>query len=189
MSVGTLPMKNRGYGYFRFADKDGNECIRKPNPKQRKTMLIYYLRRRSGRVMTVKSIAKTFCVSDRTVQKLLKELETEEIIVRTPVFNANGLQTANKIVYTGEKKRLSGKEYTLDKVYAPNNPLRLRDFEWTDFWMFVDNQKMFFHYEEYYGSEGPSKALNERAEKRGYVAIDDYTDEALPKQDKKRHKK
>lgn len=109
-------MKNKGYGYFRFRDKNGNEYVRKPTPKQRKVMLLYYIRRRSGRTLTVKSIAKAFCVSERTIQKLLKELETEKVIVRTPVFNGSGLQTANKIVYIGDKPRLNGKECTIDKV-------------------------------------------------------------------------
>jgi hypothetical protein len=95
-------MKNKGYGYFRFVDADGNEVVRKPTPRQRKKMLMYYFRRRSGRIMTVKGIAKAFCVSERTIQKLLKELETEKIIVREPVYNENGLQNGKQnCVYRG----------------------------------------------------------------------------------------
>ena len=60
------------YGYFRFVDKDGKEHFRKPTPKQRKNILIYYLRRRSGRCMRVADIAAAFHVSERTMQKLLR---------------------------------------------------------------------------------------------------------------------
>lgn len=174
-------MKNNGYGYFRFKDKDGKEFVRKPTPKQRKIMLTYYLRRRSGRTMTVKSIAKAFCVSERTLQKLLKELETEKIIKRSAVYNEIGRQTANKIEYIGAKPRLKGNECTLDKIYDIENPLHLRDFEWTGFWLFADDQYDFFNYEKLYGAEGPSNTLNEIAERHGYIATDHYTGEKLPK--------
>lgn len=80
-------MKNKGYGMFRFVDENGVEQFRKPNQVQRKKILIYYLRRRSGRMMTVKGIADDFHVSERTMQKLLKELETEGIIRRDPVYD------------------------------------------------------------------------------------------------------
>ena len=179
-------MKNKRYGYFRFKDSGGNEYVRKPTPNQRKIMLMYYLRRRSGRTMTVKSIAKAFCVSERTLQKLLKELETENIIVRNAVYNEVGRQTANKIVYIGATPRLNGKECTLDKVYDTENPLNLRDFEWIDFWRFVDNQYDYFNYEKLYGSNGPSYKLNALAEKHGYIATDPYTGEELPELNKKK---
>lgn len=72
---------------FRFVDENGVEQFRKPNQVQRKKILIYYLRRRSGRMMMVKGIADDFHVSERTMQKLLKELETEGIIRRDPVYD------------------------------------------------------------------------------------------------------
>ena len=61
------------YGCFRFVDKDGKEHFRKPTPKQRKNILICYLRRRSGRGMRGAGIASAFHVSERTRQELLKE--------------------------------------------------------------------------------------------------------------------
>ena len=64
------------------------------------------------------------------------------------VFSAlkddRGVQKANKIVYTGEKKRLTGKEPSIDKICAEGNPMHLRDFEWTGFWQFVDAPQLFF---------------------------------------------
>lgn len=129
---------------FRFVDENGEEQFRKPNLIQRKRILVYYLRRRSGRMMTVKGIAEDFHVSERTMQKLLKELETEGIIRRDPVYDDRGVQKANKIVYTGEKKRLTGKEPSIDKICAEGNPMHLRDFEWTGFWQFIDAPQLFF---------------------------------------------
>ena len=104
------------YGYFRFVDKDGKEHFRKPTPKQRKNILIYYLRRRSGRCMRVADIASAFHVSERTMQKLLKELEAEKIIRRVPVYGESGVQKASKYIYTGDKSRLTGKEPCIDKI-------------------------------------------------------------------------
>ena len=83
------------YGCFRFVDKDGKEHFRKPTPKQRKNILIYYLRRRSGRCMRVADIASAFHVSERTMQKLLKELEAENIIRRVPVYGESEVVCPN----------------------------------------------------------------------------------------------
>ena len=110
------------YGYFRFVDKDGKEHFRKPTPKQRKNILIYYLRRR--------------------------------------------------YIYTGDKSRLTGKEPCIDKIYDPANPMKLRDFDWKGYWTVRDDY-LFFHYEEVFGCDGPSRALNERARKNGYTSPED----------------
>lgn len=137
--------KSIGYGMFRFVDDNGKEQFRKPSIRQRKRILTYYIRRRSGRIMKIHEIAKTFNVSDRTIQKLIKELEFDGVIRREPVYDENGFQKANKIIYTGEKKRLMGNEPSIDKVYDKDNPLKLRDFEWDDFWEYRDDLETFFH--------------------------------------------
>ena len=110
------------YGCFRFVDKDGKEHFRKPTPKQRKNILIYYLRRRSGRCMRVADIASAFHVSERTMQKLLKELEAENIIRRVPVYGESGVQKASKYIYTGDKSRLTGKNLALTRYTIPPTP-------------------------------------------------------------------
>ena len=129
---------------FRFVDDNGKERFRKPNARQRKRILVYYVRSRSGRIMKVHEIAKAFNVSDRTIQKLLKELEIAKIIRREPVYDESGFQKANKIIYTGDKTRLTGEEPSIDKVYDKDNPMRLRDFEWTGYWNFRDAEWLFF---------------------------------------------
>lgn len=73
--------------------------------------------------------------------------------------------------------------------YAADNPLRLRDFEWTGFWLFKDDEYCFFHYEEEYGCNGPSDELNDLAEKHGYTETDPYTGEELSKMKSKRFTK
>ena len=160
------------YGCFRFVDKDGKEHFRKPTPKQRKNILIYYLRRRSGRCRRVADIASAFHVSERTMQKLLKELEAENIIRRVPVYGESGVQKASKYIYTGDKSRLTGKEPCIDKIYDPANPMKLRDFDWKGYWTVRDDY-LFFHYEEVFGCDGPSRALNERARKNGCTSPED----------------
>jgi predicted DNA-binding transcriptional regulator len=122
-------VKSKDYGMFRFVDENGKEQFRKPSIKQRKQIFAYYIRRRSGRIMKIHEIAKVFNVSDRIIQKLLKELEVEGIIRREPVYDEKGFQKANRIIYTGEKKRLTGNEPSIDKVYDKDNPLKLWDFE------------------------------------------------------------
>jgi len=141
---GVVKPKNKGYGMFRFVDDNGVEQFRKPNARQRKRILTYYIRRRSGRIMKVHEIAKAFNVSDRTIQKLIKELEIESVIRREPVYDETGFQKANKIIFIGDKKRLTGEEPSIDKVYDNENPMRLRDFEWDGFWEYKDDIWLFF---------------------------------------------
>ena len=138
--------KPKKYGMFYFKDKSGEWQFRKPTPLQRKAILIYYLRRRSGRAMTVKRIADDFHVSERTMQKLLKELEAEGIIRREPIYDENGFQKANKIVYIGEKARLIGDEPSIDKIFEDGNPMKLRSFEWTGYWECHTQYNFFFEH-------------------------------------------
>ena len=138
--------KPKKYGMFYFKDKNGEWKFRKPTSLQRKAILIYYLRRRSGRAMTVKRIADDFHVSERTMQKLLKELEAEGVIRREPIYDENGFQKANKIVYIGEKARLTGNEPSIDKIFEDGNPMKLRNFEWTGYWECHIQYNFFFEH-------------------------------------------
>ena len=63
------------YGRYYFKGKDGNIQFRKVNAKERLVLLQYYFRRRSGRILKIKNIAKAFHVSDRTIQADIKKLE------------------------------------------------------------------------------------------------------------------
>lgn len=143
--------------------------MRKLTGRKRKQVLINYWRRRSGREMKVESIAKAFNISVRSMQKLLKELEEEGFIRRERVYDNDGKQRANRIVYIGDKYRLTGKEMQIEKVCAEDNPLKLRNFRWEGFWQ-MDDDEMFFNYEDYYGCDGTIPELNARARRNGCVS-------------------
>ena len=87
-------MAKKGYGYFYFIDDNGALQIRKLTGRKRKQVLINYLRRRSGREMKLESIAKAFNISGRSMQKLLKELEEENVIRRERMYDEGGKQRA-----------------------------------------------------------------------------------------------
>lgn len=162
-------MAKKGYGYFYFFDEDGALQMRKLTGKKRKEVLKNYLRRRSGREMKLETIANAFNVSVRSMQKLFRELEQESIIRREAVYDENGRQRANRIVYVGDKPRLTGKELQIAKVCDTNNPLKLRDFRWEGYWQLA-NDEVFFNYEDYFGCDGTIPELNAKARRNGYVS-------------------
>ena len=163
-------MAKKGYGYFYFLDENGALQMRKLTGRKRKEVLKNYLRRRSGREMKLETIANVFNVSTRSMQKLLKELEQENVIRRETTYDENGRQKANRIVYIGDKPRLTGKELQIEKVCAENNPLKLRDFRWEGYWR-LDNDKLFFNYEDCYGCDGDIPELNARARRNGCTSV------------------
>lgn len=169
-------MAKKGYGYFYFIDDNGALQMRKLTGRKRKEVLKNYLRRRSGREMKVESIAKAFNVSVRSMQKLLKELEEESVIRRERVYDNDGKQRANRIIYIGERPRLTGKEMQIEQVCAEDNPLKLRDFRWEGYWR-MDDDVLFFNYEECYGCDGTIPELNARARRNGCVSEYENPDE------------
>ena len=118
-------MRGKGYGWIEFVDEGGWEHSRKLYKKERKEIMMNYIRRRSGRRFKVSKLSELLGVSERTIQKELKELETEGVIVRKASYNESNRQTANVIIYVGTKKRLTGKELTIEKVYDPENKVGL----------------------------------------------------------------
>lgn len=162
-------MAKKGYGYFYFIDENGALQMRKLTGRKRKKVLKNYLRWRSGREMKLETIAKAFNVSTRSMQKLLKELESENVIRREATYDESGKQKANRIVYIGDKPRLTGKELQIEKVCDKENPLRLRDFRWEGFWRLNDDE-LFFHYEDVYGCDGMIPELNARARRNGCIS-------------------
>lgn len=179
-------MAKKGYGYFYFLDENNTLQMRKLTGRKRKEVLKNYLRRRSGREMKVETIANAFNVSTRSMQKLLKVLEQENVIRREAVYDENGRQKSNRIVYIGDKTRLTGNEMQLEKVCAADNPLKLRDFRWEGYWR-LDADDVFFNYERAFGCDGTIQELNARARRNGCVSIyenpkeyynaDEYVDE------------
>lgn len=163
-------MAKKGYGYFYFLDENNTLQMRKLTGRKRKEVLKNYLRRRSDREMKVETMANAFNVSIRSMQKFLKELEQENVIRREVVYDENGRQKSNRIVYIGDKPRLTGKEMQLEKVCAADNPLKLRDFRWEGYWR-LDAGDIFFNYERVFGCDGMIPELNARARRNGCASV------------------
>ena len=110
-------MKGKGYGCIVWFDDEAS-CIRrrKLTSAERAEVLTNYIRRRSGRKFVVQRLSEIFGVSERTIQKHLADLEAKGWIERKACFDKSGKQNGNVIVYTGDKKRLTGDELTLEKI-------------------------------------------------------------------------
>lgn len=116
-------MAKKGYGYFYFIDENGTLQMRKLTGGKQKEVLINYLRRRSGREMKIETIANAFNVSTRSIQKLLKELETENVIRREATYDENGKRKANRIrlIWLMKTRRLRrNSQKTLDTHKSVN---------------------------------------------------------------------
>ena len=108
------------YGWIKFIGTDGYEHFRKLTSKGRQEVLTNYIRRCSGRKFTVGKLAEMLGACERTIQNHLAKLEAKGWIKRQVCFDDVGRQGGNVIVYTGPKKRLTGKELTMEKIYDEN---------------------------------------------------------------------
>ena len=111
--------------------------LRKPTPSERKGIILNYTIDNSGTPIKVNYSSSKLAVSDRTIQKVIKELTNEGLIKVEPCF-IDGKQTGNKITYVGKAIIKTGKELTLDLLYDINNPYRFRDWDWSDFKLYLD---------------------------------------------------
>lgn len=136
-------MKRKGYGIIEFVDKrklknDGWDDqiepeFRKPTPAEREEIILNYIRTRNGKPLNMQKLADLLAVSVRTIQKHLRNLESEGLIIRTPVFTENGKQRLNKYTFNGKNTPLEETALTIDKLYDPENPCGFRDWDWEDF--------------------------------------------------------
>ena len=74
---------------------------RKPTPSERKEIILNYIIDNSDTPIKVNYLSSKLAVSDRTIQKIIKELANEELIKVEPFF-INGRQSGNKITYIGK---------------------------------------------------------------------------------------
>lgn len=110
---------------------------RKPTPKERKEIILNYIIDNSETPIKINYLSSKLAVSDRTIQKIIKELANEGLIKVESCF-INGRQTGNKITYIGEAKIKTGKELTLDLLYDINNLYGFRDWDWGEFKLHPD---------------------------------------------------
>ena len=110
---------------------------RKPTLCERKEIILNHIIDNSGNPIKVNYLSSRLAVSDRTIQKIIKELADKELIKVEPCF-INGRQSGNKITYIGEPRIKTGKELTLDLLYDITNPYGFRDWDWMDFKLHPD---------------------------------------------------
>lgn len=110
---------------------------RKPTPSERKEIILNYIIDNTGTPIKVNYLSSKLAVSDRTIQKIIKELVSVGLIKVEPCF-MNGIQSGNKITYIGEPRIKTGKELTLDLLYDITNPYGFRDWDWIDFKLHPD---------------------------------------------------
>lgn len=110
---------------------------RKPTPSERKEIILNYVIDNSGNPIKVNYLSSKLAVSDRTIQKIIKELVNEGLIKVESCF-INGRQSGNKITYIGEPRVKTGKELTLDLLYDITNPYGFRDWDWGEFKLHPD---------------------------------------------------
>ncbi len=102
---------------------------RKHTPNERKELILNHIIHNSGTPIKVNYLSSKLAVSDRTIQKIIKELVNEGLIKVESCF-INGRQSGNKITYIGKPRIKTGKELTLDLLYDINNPCGFRDWDW-----------------------------------------------------------
>ena len=101
---------------------------RKPTPSERKEIILNYIIDNNGTPIKVNYLSSKLAVSDRTIQKIIKELYNEGLIKVESCFT-NGRQSGNKITYIGEPRIKTGKELSLDLLYDITNPYGFRDWD------------------------------------------------------------
>jgi DNA-binding Lrp family transcriptional regulator len=136
-------MKAGKYGYIEFIDKrklkhDGWDDeiepeIRKPTPAEREEIILNLIRDNSGKAIRVSGIAEALAVTDRTVQKHLRNLEDKGFIKRIKRGNKLNRQRANVLKYTGPDAPRPENALTLAKLYDPDNPCGIRDWDWEEY--------------------------------------------------------
>ena len=133
--VDTVKPKNHaGFVYVKVGEESGVPIyeMRKPDPFERKCILISYLKAHSGEMIKVPYLADKLGVTDRTLQILLKELVKEEHIISYPSNGKDGRQTGNIYVWTAKKDPVIGGP-TLKELYSKKDNYGFRSFTWEDF--------------------------------------------------------
>ena len=140
---GMPVIKKRKYGYIVFYDKrklkndgwddESEPEIRKPSPAEREEIILNIVRDNSGKAIKVIKIAEALAVTERTVQKHLSNLEVKGLIKRVKRSNKLNRQRANILKYTGPDTPRKASDITIEKLYDPDNPCGIRNWDWEEF--------------------------------------------------------
>ena len=133
---GFIALKNPDFRKEKV-DKFGNTYIdemaylfRKPNPKERREIVLNTIIEGSGRAFSVHKLAKYLAVTDRTIQTLLRSLEREGLIRPAPRYADNGARLSNRYRYVGEPCKFYGSGLNLHHLYDPEKDVGFRRWPW-----------------------------------------------------------
>lgn len=131
--------KNK-YGFVRIKNPDyepyGDErkyIVRKPTPQERREIVINTIIECNGRTFKIPALAKGLGVSDRTIQKILRELEKEELIEIIPTHTKKGAQKGNAYRYVGSPCVKYGLGLTLQMLHNAKQNVGFRNWSWKEF--------------------------------------------------------
>ena len=110
---------------------------RKPTPSERKEIILNHIIDNGDSPIKVNYLSSKLAVSDRTIQKIIKELSNEGLI-KVELCFINNRQSGNKITYIGKPRIKTDKELTLDLLYDIIKPYGFRDWDWGEFKLHLD---------------------------------------------------
>ncbi len=126
------------YGFVRVRNPhylqngdDRKYVIRKPNPIERRDIIVNTIIECNGRTFRIPILAKRLGVSDRTVQMVLRDLEREGLIEIVPMTTRRGVQIGNAYRYIGPPCEKYGSGLTLELLYDSKQDIGFRDWDWT----------------------------------------------------------
>ena len=122
------------YGEIIF-DKYGGlyyEQYRKPTAEERREIVINFLKRFSGDYIKIGTIAELLGVKTRTIQYLIKDLESKGYIKRTKPELGEG-KVGYKIEYIKDDIEIKPSDLTIEHLYDVDNPAGIRDYNWEEF--------------------------------------------------------
>ena len=125
------------YGFVRVRNphylQDGDDrkyIIRKPNPVERRDIIVNTVIECNGRTFRIPVLAKRLGVSDRTVQIVLRDLEREGLIEIVPTKTRRGAQRGNAYRYIGPLCEKYGSGLTLQILYDADQDVGFRNWDW-----------------------------------------------------------
>lgn len=122
------------YGEIMFDKYDSSyyEQYRKPTSEERREIVINFLKRFSGDYIKLDSIAKLLGVKTRTIQYLIKDLESKGYIKRTKP-ELGKCKSGYKIEYIKDDIEIKPSDITIEHLYDIDNPAGIRDYNWEEF--------------------------------------------------------